>query len=358
MTQPSFSVQFTTWPRWTPGGSIPAAPPVNPAPRPQPSWTARQGGLSTVPSQYLGNLAAARNYAGSAAITGFNKWFVDTIWIKPLIMDFGSIFAPKVLTITFLNTYRTEVRTLQAIDLTAIGAGVSLTSGSIPFTLTHLEQDSLQFTATPDGDPNFDGFGIFEWDHRDIPIRFLGTRLVPFTLDADMNDPINQAIAYVTDIMRAKRGDEQRVQLKEIPRIALEFSVMCVDERDAQLLQTMLQGWQFRVYGVPIWQDGQRLPVALSPNDTVINLPTTANYDFEVGGICFIWGDAHTWEAVTVEAINPTSLTVAPVSGSWPVGTIILPMKLGRLSPTEDLVWHDVDIASARLRFSMEATEL
>jgi hypothetical protein len=338
---------------YMPGNPLyPGAPPTNPT---------KVGKLDGQPTLALKDFSASA-FSGSSVggfIYGGNDWFMDTIHIKPQPVDFGSIFGPKLININVLPMFRDgRVVNLLSIDFSALGAGVSVTSNPPPLAFGLYQQRIIGITATPDGDPSFDDYTIWDFDLRDIRIRMLGTRLVPFTLDADMSDSINQTFGFVTDIMTAKRGDEQRVQLKEIPRTTQEFTVNCVDERDAQLLQSMLWGWQWRVFGVPIWQDAQRLSVALSPGATVINIPTTVGYDFAVGGIVFLWKDAHTWEAVTISAVNPTSLTTAPVAGTWAVrSTIVLPMKLGRLKSKEDVQWTDVDKSGGRFSFDMEASE-
>lgn len=285
-------------------------------------------------------------------------WF-EKIHIEPRSVDLGFVLSSQTFTVRIWNAYRHRSRTIDDIEITGT-SGVSLASPpSLPQNLPATEQYSYTVQLEADGAPFIDNVIHWQFDPTELgeTLTITGVRLVPMPFISDNDQPPSQSIGFLTDLLTAERGDEQRLQLRAVPQYGLEYTVTNELEIDAQLFQALLFGWQARAYGVPLWHDAQALASAVSNGQPVI--PVTTQYRaFTVGGLAFLWRSPREWEVLTISEVNADNLVVTTdVANAWPQGvTYVMPMQLGRLTDTEEITWRDVDISSMRLRFTMEAT--
>lgn len=139
-------------------------------------------------------------------------------------------------------------------------------------------------------------------------------------------DAFVESNEWRTDVLRAF-SDEQRIRLIDRPRRVIKQRLLlgaAQVDRAVSLLRAGLPG----PFDVPEWQECQRMSIALGA-DTVTGIDTTTA-SFAVGKKAVLWTSDSLAEVLTIDAIDPTSITftagasrtytngvIAPCSDGW-----------------------------------------
>lgn len=286
-------------------------------------------------------------------------WF-ESIHVDPRVRDLGFILSTQQVTVRVWNAYRWRAKRLTSVDIEGT-VGIEFDPDpTLPQHYPATEQIAYTLVLAAEGAPFVENTVTWNFSPEEggTDLHLSGVRLVPFPFMANHQEPIVESIGFETDIITAQRGDEQRIQLKEVPRYFQEYLVDNEREHDSQLMQALLYGWQARAYGVPVWQNSQPLAASLGSGSTVIPVDTEF-FGYEDGGLIFLWSDPHNWEVATIDTVSPTEVSVTnEIKNTWPAGsTYVMPMQLGRFKPSETMTWRSVDFSSMRVKFSMEASE-
>ena len=161
---------------------------------------------------------------------------------------------------------------------------------------------------------------------------------------------ITETEDWLTDILQAWDGTEQRATLREPAGHTLEFEVVTFDAQELAWLQNLLTGSQERVWGVPWWPDASLLSASLPSGSTSISAATSGKA-YESGAQALLWAGPRSCEAVTVSTVGASALTVSATAATWPAGTVLLPVREGRLTAKLDLDQLTDAIVSASLHF-------
>jgi hypothetical protein len=170
-----------------------------------------------------------------------------------------------------------------------------------------------------------------------------------------MSSAIEESFGYLTDVLVAYDGSEQRVQLRAVPVGVVAYSVFLNELRDAQMAGAILFGNQPRAFGVGRWQFQTPLSVSAAEDDTEVYC-TTEHIPFIVGGLVMLWTSPYDWEVQTVDSVESDHLVLTSgLQGPWTApGTVIVPMVVGRLTDDEALSWESLTALSQSLRFSID----
>lgn len=79
------------------------------------------------------------------------------------------------------------------------------------------------------GEPSIDAIVLFTTDNLEATIQVLATISETFNLIPDV--PVNEEWEFKTNIITNQRGDEQRIALRETPRLKQQFDVEIIDLR-------------------------------------------------------------------------------------------------------------------------------
>src|SRR5882724_3618456 len=152
---------------------------------------------------------------------------------------------------------------------------------------------------------------------------------VLFPLEHNWREPYELELALSTDVLDARDGSEQRVQLRTIPRRTERLS-LTAGHRAQGLLDGLLFAGQSEQWVLPYWPHVTALTAPVAAGSTVSLPCVTTDRDFAVGGLAVLWRDPFTAEVVTLTGLTSGNLTAQTVAGTWPVGTLVLPGRLGR----------------------------
>ena len=155
-----------------------------------------------------------------------------------------------------------------------------------------------------------------------------------FGAQINWREPHQTELGYLTAIMAAEDGTEQRVQLRVVATRAESFTVSAYDARAvAQLGPDVFRAPGARVT-VPCWPDASTLTAPASSGATALVCDAT-DRGFTVGGYAVLWRSPTAHERVTIGGVSGGGLTVGALASDWPAGALVLPGRIGRL--TNDL---------------------
>lgn len=280
----------------------------------------------------------------------------DAAWGKNGVLDVGTLLSTRTLTFEVWNAYRASARVLSALTVGGT-EGVTASTGTLTLPLTFNPLQSYVFSATMSisGAPSIENTISLDFttDEDDVELSFSGRRLIPMTIPIDWADGFEASDAWLTDILTAYDGTEQRIQQRGLSRPRWTYTALAIEPQEADLLDMLMFGWLDQVFGVPFWPDATPLGVALSPGDSVLAVPTT-DRAFAVGEVILIYRDAVTWEAATIDAMDASTITIrGTVAAAWAAKrTRVIPLKLGRL-PASVTMSHRTSKAD-RVRLSFE----
>jgi len=283
---------------------------------------------------------------------------LDRIHVFPRARDLGAVISIQEIDVEVWNNYPTRAQTLDEITV----SGTSGVTVEDPFgTPTHYpgtRSEIYVVQVDEEGDPSIDNVVAWVFDGIDetgTALRLVGFRLIPFPFPPNMSSPVDESFGYLTDVIVAYSGMEQRIQLRAVPIGKLSYRVFLNERRDAQMAAAILFGNQARAFGVGRWQFRTSLTSAVALDATEIYCDLE-DVPFEAGGLVMLWSSPYVWEVLTIDSIESDHLvTTAGAQRAWDTATTaVVPAVVGRLSQDEALSWEALWRASQAVSFSVD----
>ncbi len=166
--------------------------------------------------------------------------------------------------------------------------------------------------------------------------------------------PLKESLTWLTDVMEAWDGTEQRVMIREVPRREYELGFL-FRRWDKALVDSALFGSIYHEttgvpdrlkWTLPIWSDMHVLTTQKIIGSTLFYL-STVGYDYHAGGLAvFIRRQAarefdrykglrlEDWEVVTVYAVTSTFVQIASpgTTKQWKIDDLFLPARAAWLT--------------------------
>lgn len=272
------------------------------------------------------------------------KWF-ELIHILPRAkIEFGNIITQQQADYEIYSAFRNTDITLSSIA-NGVSPGVELPEQSPPEVVeaqssmfaaatTDNCSDTLELAtivkmvvqALADGLPVFDGDVVFNFAAANDPVLSLsGQRIVLMPMEYEA--PVKETLAFLTDIITALDGDEQRIALRKQPRQLFEV-VYALDGNDRQRMQALLMDWTDSVFGFPLWHEKLSLTAAVSTGATQYNVAGADDVDLRVGGLAIVFTNSTTFDVVKIVSKTDTLITVEdPSVNAYSLGTTLMPLR-------------------------------
>lgn len=171
----------------------------------------------------------------------------------------------------------------------------------------------------------------------------------------DWSSPVNETLAWLTDLMQAPTGGQQARQLRTAPRRSFAFQTL--DDRDGRRIADSLRfDLGVQQFLLPIWPDVQKLASAVAAGTTTLTCDTSG-YDFVAGGRAVLWQSPTAWELVTIAAsgVADGALTLAAATASaWPIGTRLYPVRAARLAQPPQETQASDEIGSLQVSIAID----
>jgi hypothetical protein len=266
------------------------------------------------------------DHAGTFPEDTHQFWF-EHVWSKPQVIELGNMLSTVLREIEIYNAYREADRTLNSATNNA-GPGITFVGlPGLPATI--LSQHGLVFSVqvSIEGPPSIDGTLDFDMDTPDISIPLTGTRVVMFPYEPET--PLGETLEFLTDILVANNGEEQRVSVRKNPRQIFNSQYRIPEGHERRQLQNLIFTWHPRVFGVPVWFEARYLGADAVATDTTITVDTPYA-DFRAGSLAIVWKDYQTFDALEIASLTANSLTFTsgltqPFTAEQ---TLIMPLRL------------------------------
>jgi hypothetical protein len=173
-----------------------------------------------------------------------------------------------------------------------------------------------------------------------------------FDFAPNWHEPYAETLAWLTNLLRARDGTEQRFSLRDIPRTTLEYTAVANGNDSARLDQYLGSG-PAQPFLLPLWHERVRTRQAAPAGARRVEVPT-AQRQFAIGCNAALLGSGKS-EAVLIASMDDDGLDLAaPLANAWPAGTRLAPAYPARLEAQQPFARHTPQLASARLRFALE----
>ena len=294
---------------------------------------------------------------GTAAVP--NKTFVDRLYNRihfiPDRIEAGNLIARQTYDFIIWNAYLSpqDLNLIQEFD--TVGIVYVFPGGEVvPFEIRALQMIDMQVELTMAGPPIIDAVlrFIFENDVVDLPI--IGTRMLTWPIRPDGGQAFGEKFKWLTDIITAESGREQRIALRETPEHSIEATYTAIRE-DANVMDSLLWGWQNRLFAYPLWQLPVKLTAPVVMGNTVIPVTSTQYKRFIAGGLGVIYNSAKKYEAFEIDTVDANSITLKrALRAGWPQGCEVLPLRTARAENAIKQQWPVNQMVTAQIRFVME----
>jgi len=239
---------------------------------------------------------------------------------------------------------RGQIREMVSFAFNPTGQNITILSGTTTaFILGARESEVYTYRIEADGTVNIVTDIEIDFRNGDQLIHHItGSRVLPFTLIPQQG--IKENWSWLTDIITAQSGREQRNSLRAIPRQTFTYVYRyndAADDRNIKLENFVWNNTPARI-AVPVFIDGTELSADVTTGDTVLNVVSTSNRDFRSGsdGAYMIFQDEDTFEVQQITSFTATTITGGITLNSWPAGTKVYPIRFCQISqPMAQRAW-------------------
>lgn len=282
------------------------------------------------------NFVVGNVFSGVFDDQSVGRDFYDNFHVIPRSFDFGNILSTQTSPLLVFSGYRKEFRTWSSFTNNA-GAGTELLNiPTLPAAMNPMAGYAMTLEVSTSGNPSVDddlGF-VFDFGTSEINVPIVLNRIVLFPVRPEI--PYTERLSFKTDLLGTESGKEQRIRLRKNPRQFFNWKVRADDGTfDKGKLDTLMFDWQARTWGVPIWHEATFLTVAAAAAALTINVDSTADADYRVGGLVMIFDSASLFDVQTIASLTSNTITLNnAILGTYPVGAEVAPLRTGNLTPS------------------------
>jgi len=158
----------------------------------------------------------------------------------------------------------------------------------------------------------------------------------------DWKNPILYRRKWQTGISSALDGNEVRSALLTWPRRTLAYSILSKGFAESSYIRRKMHKNLHNVWGVPFWQDKTVLTSQASSGQNILNIKSTVDRNFEVGGSCILLSpnDLSLYDAGVIVAggLSPSQITLEEdLAHTWPPYTEVYPVLKARIKTGQTL---------------------
>lgn len=302
---------------------------------------------------------------------GFNQdWFERVHAMPKTKIAFGNIITQVEEEYLLHSAFRRQAVTLASVVNNTL-PGTQLPNLSPPLVLQPFETAldptttdnsggtalgtlvQLKVQALPDGLPLFDSNIVFDFSSpaTDVEILLSGERIVLLPFEYEV--PVRETLAWLTDIIEALDGREQRIALRKQPKQLFEVTYL-LDGNTRQRMQAILFDWMDNAFGFPLWHERLFLTAGTSIGATSFPVADADQADFRVGGLAAIITNDYTYDVINIATVTATQITsVSPSLNAYPAGTRIVPVRTAILRRAVSGARTHVTLEELKLTFEV-----
>lgn len=291
----------------------------------------------------------------SRSITGAELWgpgdvIYQGVHLVPHYIETGNVLTELFYSLEVWNATDVEQLCTALNEVSVSGIELPMTVEP-PTTFGALESRSYTVTVTPDGESEINGYFQFLFPPNSPKLEITGSRVKAFTQQMNWANGITERLEFMTDVIEAYSGGEQRLSLRANPRRSIEFNVTIWGD-ELRFTENRFYGWQARTYAVPLWMYAQYLAADVLLGETFVPFDTEYR-DFALdGGVLLM--NAGASEQLQIESIESNGVTLSePLQATWPKGSLVMPYRDGRMLQAARLAHHTDLSADVVVRFDL-----
>jgi hypothetical protein len=268
-----------------------------------------------------------------------NSYFDDyynRIHINPAALELGNVASEQTSPVLIWNAYLSSKR-LQSID--GIEEGISVSGQpATPLTFSALQERVWNINVTDEGASVINANLVWEFGTDQAQLKITGTRIVAFGFLVDWSKPVNESLAWLTDILQSKSGHEQRRALRIAPRVSYTADLLLYDA-ERQYFDSVMTGWFSKTFAMPVWNQQQWLKTSHAAGGLIVYCDTTFR-NFKANRLAIMRGQtAFENETIEIESILADRLILKrPLLKNWPKGTCLSPAVTAQISEAPQLI--------------------
>lgn len=317
---------------------------------------AAQDSRNTTPGSLTGTQPVSENprSAAGALLPGFGADWYDRMHVIPGTLALGNVISNLTRTVEVWNAWG-SARTLSAVTASGTTGGITLSGQPAPpLDFGPLQSRLYTLTVSTAGDPVIDTRYTFEVGTERPQLAVTGRRIVVWSFRPDWSTGVTERLSWLTDVLTAHDGSEQRIRLRDHARRAIDYAFLAAGH-DARLLESITFGWGARLYCLPLWWEADFLATGMEAGALEVTVIQAAQKDYRAGGLIVFWRDTGVSEALEILSIAGDTLTFKlPLATPFPVGSRVMPAVLARLEG-ETPYRHVTDrIVTGHARFAVD----
>src|SRR5690606_4471876 len=165
----------------------------------------------------------------------------------------------------------------------------------------------------------------------------------------------SEELAWLTDVLEAPTGGTQHRRVRTSPRTTIRFDAL-ESGASRRWLDAQLRAHGAGRWWVPVAIDARQLGSAVSAAATVLPAAVDGARFVAGGRVLGIGGNPRAFEVRTIQTVGASSITLtAGLDQGWPAGTLLLPLRAGRLAEVPQVARFTADdSALVPLRFELD----
>lgn len=280
---------------------------------------------SFVAVDHLARTAKSHTAAAADDYLQFGSEWFERVLVNPNSFSLGNILSDQAIAVEILPTYRADKQTFTSFVNNA-GAGISLSGLTLPYQMELFEDLTATLNVSTVGPANVDSTLDFNFSSETVTTPIDLKRILLFPIPPEL--PFEERLEWMTDIIQAEDGSEQRIAVREHPRQLFQWSFRITTDEQRRKIENILIDFLGRTFGIPMWHEGMTLSTAVAQGDTVLNLVSTDYTDIRDGGLALIYEDEDTFDVATVTSHTGTTITLASeVSRAYGLDARVYPLR-------------------------------
>lgn len=283
--------------------------------------------------------------------SSFIDIFYNRIWIIPPSIDLTGASTSFSTSVSIWNSYFVS-KNLSSVTASNL-PGITF-APTAPKTYKALEIATYTLSLTNAVPASVNGNYLFTFSDAEDPIlKVSGILSVTYPFFHDWDKSLQERISFLTNIIEAKSGKEQRRRIRKYPRRDFQYSVLVADSPDYNrnaLMRALYHNQQMfgisKTWLVPIHQDARYLGYNVSSGTSTINV-NTQYHDYSTNGYVFLGNKYDDYEVVRIQSMTTSTITLqSPTTKNWTLGTTICPMRqcvIGQETSSGEVIVYEVE---------------
>lgn len=199
-----------------------------------------------------------------------------------------------------------------------------INSADVGETFKRLELREFTITFTEDAPLTVDAEYDYEFTLGEAIFNVIALRIGVFADRPEM--PARRQLSYFTDVLQAWDGTEQRISVRDEPRLTLNYTYFLPTEPDIRRFRELLFRGLGSEYAMPLWGDATNLATAALPGATEldVDLSLADLYEDEFILVETPVGEQYLFRVAEIDGNEVTVDTV--VGAEIPAGSAVFPM--------------------------------